>query len=60
MISGIVLLLANYIMLPQRMHNGLHYLGLMTYSYYLIHGLPGYFLEPFIDGFWPSPTFPFG
>lgn len=43
-LSGIVVVLANYIDLPQRMHRGLRYLGLMTYSFYLIHGLPGYFL----------------
>ena len=44
LISGIVVLLADRIPLPRRTHNGLRYLGLMTYSYYLIHGLPAYFL----------------
>lgn len=44
LLSGIVVLLASTITVPQRMHNGLRYLGLMTYSYYLIHSLPGYFL----------------
>ena len=40
-------LLASYVALPRRMHSGLRYLGLMTYSYYLIHTLPGYFLGAF-------------
>jgi peptidoglycan/LPS O-acetylase OafA/YrhL len=44
LLSAIVVLLASYVALPRRMHGGLRYLGLMTYSYYLIHGLPGYFL----------------
>jgi peptidoglycan/LPS O-acetylase OafA/YrhL len=44
LLSAVVVLLASYVVLPQRMHSGLRYLGLMTYSYYLIHGLPGYFL----------------
>ncbi len=43
-LSGIVILVANFIRLPLRMHRPLRYLGLMTYSYYLIHGLPEYFL----------------
>ena len=44
LLSSAVVLLASYVAIPQRMHRGLRYLGLMTYSYYLIHGLPGYFL----------------
>jgi hypothetical protein len=44
LLSAVVVLLASYVALPQRMHSGLRYLGLMTYSYYLIHGLPAYFL----------------
>ena len=46
LLSAVVVLLASYVALPQRMHSGLRYLGLMTYSYYLIHGLPVYFLGP--------------
>src|SRR5262245_53017507 len=44
LLSAVVVLLASYVALPRRMHSGLRYLGLMTYSYYLIHTLPGYFL----------------
>ena len=44
LLSAVVVLLASYVALPRRMHGGLRYLGLMTYSYYLIHTLPGYFL----------------
>jgi peptidoglycan/LPS O-acetylase OafA/YrhL len=44
LLSSVVVLLASYVALPRRMHSGLRYLGLMTYSYYLIHTLPGYFL----------------
>jgi peptidoglycan/LPS O-acetylase OafA/YrhL len=44
LLSGVIVLLANYVELPRRLHGGLRYLGLMTYSYYLIHDLPVYFL----------------
>jgi peptidoglycan/LPS O-acetylase OafA/YrhL len=40
-------LLAGHVALPRRTHSGLRYLGLITYSYYLIHTLPGYFLGAF-------------
>jgi peptidoglycan/LPS O-acetylase OafA/YrhL len=44
LLSAVAVLLSSYIALPRRMHSGLRYLGLMTYSYYLIHTLPEYFL----------------
>jgi peptidoglycan/LPS O-acetylase OafA/YrhL len=44
LLAAVAVLLATYVALPRRMHRGLRYLGLMTYSYYLIHTLPGYFL----------------
>jgi peptidoglycan/LPS O-acetylase OafA/YrhL len=47
LLSAAAVLLAGYVELPRRMHGGLRYLGLMTYSYYLIHTLPGYFLGAF-------------
>ncbi len=43
-LSGATVLLANFIPLPRWTHAPLRYAGLMTYSYYLIHGLPVYFL----------------
>ncbi len=44
LLSAILVVLAGRISLPERLHPGLRYLGLMTYSYYLIHTMPGYFL----------------
>jgi peptidoglycan/LPS O-acetylase OafA/YrhL len=44
-LSGVVVLLAGSIDVPRRIHPGLRYLGLMTYSYYLIHSIPRYFLS---------------
>lgn len=44
LLAAILVALSDRISLPSRWHGVLRYLGLMTYSYYLIHGFPGYFL----------------
>jgi peptidoglycan/LPS O-acetylase OafA/YrhL len=43
-LSGLVVLLAARVALPHRIHRATRYLGLMTYSYYLMHGVPVYFI----------------
>jgi peptidoglycan/LPS O-acetylase OafA/YrhL len=43
-LSALLIVLAGRVSLPVGWHEGLRTLGLMTYSYYMIHGLPGYFL----------------
>ena len=58
LLSAVVVLLASYVALPRRMHGGLRYLGLMTYSYYLIHTLPGYFLGAFLRRLLSTSEFP--
>lgn len=45
LLSCVIVLTAYYIPMPQRTHGVLRTLGLMTYSYYLIHTLPAYFLS---------------
>ncbi len=44
LLCAVLVVLASRVSLPTRLHAALRNLGLMTYSYYLIHGLPGYFL----------------
>jgi peptidoglycan/LPS O-acetylase OafA/YrhL len=58
LLSAIVVLLANFITLPKQTHHVLRYLGLMTYSYYLIHPLPGYFLEALFRRIRPGSGIP--
>lgn len=45
LLACVIVLTAYYIPTPQRTHGVLRTLGLMTYSYYLIHTLPAYFLS---------------
>lgn len=44
-LAMVMVISANYISIPAWSHRRLRYLGLMTYSYYLTHGIPGYFLS---------------
>ncbi|OJW25724.1 MAG: hypothetical protein BGO49_24165 [Planctomycetales bacterium 71-10] len=44
LLACVIVLTAYYIPMPRQTHGVLRTLGLMTYSYYLIHTLPGYFL----------------
>ncbi len=57
-LSAVAVLLAAYLELPRRWYGTLRYLGLMTYSYYLIHGVPVYFLGPLYRRLFAVSDFP--